>query len=66
MNTSLLKGEIVAKYGSQKNFSKAIGWHQNKLSHMMTQKYIPDVVEATKIRTVLDLDNDKASRIFLE
>lgn len=66
MNTSLLKGEIVAKYDSQKNFSKAIGWPQNKLSRMMTQKYIPDIAEASKIKTMLELDSEKASRIFLE
>ena len=29
-----LKGEIVAVYGTQLEFSKAIGWHKNKVSKM--------------------------------
>lgn len=65
MNTSLLKGEIVAKYGSQKNFCAEIGWDKNKLSRLMTKKYVPDVQEATKIGYALDLPADKMVQIFL-
>ena len=65
MNTALLKGEIVAKYGSQKEFCKVINWDKNKLSRLMTHKYVPDVAEATKIGEALNLNPDRMAQIFL-
>lgn len=66
MNTSMLKGEIVAKYGSQREFSKVIGWDKNKMSRLMTHKYIPDVAEASMIGNALELSADRMAQIFLD
>ena len=41
MNLQKLRGEIVAQYKTQNNFSQAINWHKNKVSSMMTGKYKP-------------------------
>ena len=42
MDLQRLKGEIVAVYGTQLEFSKAIGWHKNKVSKMVCGKYKPE------------------------
>lgn len=65
MNLNRLKGEIVAVFGTQDSFSKAIGWHRNKVSRLITGKYIPDIDEAAKISSLLNLSSDKYCEIFL-
>lgn len=65
MNTRLLKSSIVEIFGTQKAFASAIGWHQNKLSNLMTKKYVPTIDEVEHIRTSLGLSDERFMQIFL-
>ena len=65
MNLHRLRGEIVANYGTQKRFSEAMGWHQNKVTAMLTGKYIPDVNEANEMAERLRLPENVFCDIFL-
>ena len=60
-----LKGEIVAVYGTQLEFSKAIGWHKNKVSKMVCGKYKPDTDEVAAIVSALHLSEQQYWNIFL-
>ena len=66
MNTQRLRGEVVSQYGSQYRFAKALGWHQNKLSRLMTGKYIPNINEVADISHKLNLDDNMHLKIFLD
>lgn len=65
MNLDKLRGKIVEKFGSQKSFSMAIGWHENKVSAVLTGKYILDVDEAAEVAERLSLTSREYLDIFL-
>ena len=65
MNTSMLKGEIVTKYGTQKRFASEIKWPENKVSRLMAGKYVPDIQDVNMISNALDFSADKIIQIFL-
>lgn len=65
MDLQRLKGEIVAVYGTQLKFSKAIGWHKNKVSKMICGKYKPDTDEVAAIVSALHLTEQQYWNIFL-
>lgn len=65
MNAQILKGEIVAVCGTQYKFAEAMGWHVNKVSKMMRQKYSPNSDEICKIANVLNLSEKRFAEIFL-
>lgn len=65
MNIDKLRGEIATVYKTQIAFANAIRWHVNKVSKMMTGKYIPTVDEAAHIADKLNLNLEKYSEIFL-
>lgn len=65
MNLNRLKGEIVAMYGSQNNFADAMHWHKNKVSKLVTGKYIPNIEEVALISKKLDLSMDTYQSIFM-
>ncbi len=65
MNTRRLRAEIVANFETQKAFGKSIGWDQNKVSKMLTGKYVPDVDEAAVIAVKLQLRESTYREIFL-
>ena len=62
MDLQRLKGEIVAVYGTQLEFSKAIGWHKNKVSKMVCGKYKPDTDEVAVSYTHLSAGGAKTSQ----
>ena len=64
MDLQRLKGEIVAVYGTQLEFSKAIGWHKNKVSKMVCGKYKPDTDEVAAIVSALHLTEQQYWNIF--
>lgn len=65
MNLQRLKGEIIAVYGSQLAFSKAVGWHKNKVSKMLCGKYKPNTDEVADIVLALRLTEQQYWNIFL-
>ena len=64
MDTMMLKSAIYRKYRTITDFSKAIGWSSSKMSRLLGGRYLPDVVEATAISTLLDLQTDEFMKIF--
>ena len=66
VNIRRLKAEIVACYGTQIAFSKAIDWHQNKVSNMIRGKYKPNTDEVAKITELLGLDEKQYCEIFMQ
>lgn len=65
MDLDKLRGKIAEKFGSQKAFSRAIGWHENKVSAVLTGKYILDVDEAARVAERLSLTSSEYLDIFL-
>ena len=65
MNRRKLKGEIVAKYGTQDAFANAIGWHRNKVSKIITGKYSPNTDEVADIVQILGISENTFIEIFL-
>lgn len=65
MNARRLKAEIIAEYGTQTAFAHAIGWHANKVSKIVKEKYKPDTDEVAKISDALHLDERRYCEIFL-
>ena len=66
MNRQRLRGEIIAKYGTQDAFANAIGWHKNKVSHIVTGRKKPDTDEVSEITRVLELSEALFLDIFLQ
>ena len=58
MQTNILRGEIVAKFGTLCAFSKALNWHKNKLSRLMTAKYLPNINETAKMAELLEITHE--------
>lgn len=65
MNIKRLKAEIIAEYGTQGAFATAIGWHRNKISKIMQNKYKPNTDEVAEITQALHLDEKRYCDIFL-
>ena len=64
MNIDRLRGIIAEKYRTQAAFASVMGWTNNKMSHMMTGKYKPDVDEVGKISKLLALTEQQYIEIF--
>ena len=64
MDYRQLKRKIRIEYDSQNAFAMAINWHRNKVSAMVTGKYIPDVDEAADISKALHLSVREHYKIF--
>lgn len=65
MNLNRLRGEIVAKFRTQKEFAKVLGWPENKVSKLMTEKYKPDTDDIADIADALDLNTEGFCAIFM-
>lgn len=65
MDLNRLKGEIIAEFGTQDEFSKAINWHKSKVSRILRGKYIPNIEEAAEIARILGLSTSQYEQIFL-
>lgn len=65
MNVNKLRGEIVAQYRTQRAFAEQIGWHQNKMSKLMTGKYKPDTDDIAAIMQALQLSEHSFCDIFM-
>ena len=64
MDTMMLKSAIYRKYRTITDFLKDIGWSSSKMSRLLGGRYLPDVVEATAIGALLDLQTDEFMKIF--
>ena len=65
INANRLRAEIITQYGTQTAFAKAIGWHPNKVSAIITGKRIPTVDEVAEISENLQLGSEAICDIFL-
>lgn len=65
MNKDELRGFIFRRFKTQRQFADAIGWHENKVTLMLTGKFVPDVNQAEQISSVLGLNLVEHGKIFL-
>ena len=65
IDTKLLRGAIYSKYKSQYEFSKALGWSQNKIGRILKGKMIPNIEDCNKMCEALSLSKDECMEIFL-
>jgi DNA-binding XRE family transcriptional regulator len=65
INTQLLRGAIYSKFKSQNQFTKAIGWSQNKIGRILKGEMIPNIEDCNAIMKVLSLSVEEYINIFL-
>jgi hypothetical protein len=65
VNCSKLHGLIVERFGSQAAFSRASGWHQNKISRMIKGSFKPNTDEVTELAALLKMTESEFCDIFL-
>ncbi|KAB3527126.1 helix-turn-helix domain-containing protein [Alkaliphilus serpentinus] len=65
INTQLLRGAIYSKFKSQNEFTKTIGWSQNKIGRILKGEMIPNIVDCNAIMKVLSLSKEEYFDIFL-
>lgn len=61
---SKLNGKIVEKFGTQYNFSKALGLSEHSLSNKLNNKVSWKTQEITKAMDLLGLDKAKVGEYF--
>ena len=57
MNTNVLKGRIIAKFGSIGAFSKALGWKPDRLSRILNGRQKMTYEDMHKIAKALELSS---------
>lgn len=62
---SMLRGLVYEKFGNQVSFAKEIEWHPNKVSALLSGKYVPDVNEAARVFVTLKMSKQQFEQIFL-
>lgn len=65
INTQLLRGAIYSKFKSQNEFTKTIGWSQNKIGRILKGEMIPNIEDCNAIVNVLSLSIEEYIDIFL-
>lgn len=60
-----LRGMIHAKYNSESEFARYLGWPRQKLSRITTGRKEPDLSELSQISMGLDKSLDEVANIFL-
>lgn len=65
INTQLLRGAIYSKFKSQNEFTKSIGWSQNKIGRILKGEMIPNIEDCNAIMKVLALSMEEYISIFL-
>lgn len=66
MDCRKLHGVIVERFGSQAAFSRASGWHPNKVSRMINGRFKPDVDDIAELAALLKLNEAEFCDIFLQ
>ena len=65
MNTNVLKGEIIAKFGSVKALANKLGWKPDKLSRILSGRQKLNLDEMAEIANALCVVNpDELVRVF--
>lgn len=65
INTKLLRGVIYSKYNSQREFTQAVGWSQNKIGRILKGRMIPNIEDCAIICNALSLSREESLNIFL-
>lgn len=63
---SKLKGRIIEKYGSQREFSKAMNWSEQTLSRKMNGKIPWNQTDICTAIILLDLSENDAQEYFFK
>lgn len=59
-----LRGRIVEKFGTQKNFAEAMGWSTRTTSLKMKGKRFWKQTEITRASELLEITNDEVADYF--
>lgn len=65
-NFCKLRGKIIEKYGSQLEFSKALGLSQNALSKKMNNRTRFSSDDVMKIKELLDIPDNEVNSYFFD
>lgn len=65
INSKKLRGKIHEEYRSLAEFTRVIGWPQNKIGNILSERYIPDLNECAEMVRVLNMDANEYIEIFL-
>lgn len=57
MQTNVLRGKVVAQYGTLTKFASEIGWAPNKISRIFNGKQPLTVKDALKIASALKIED---------
>ena len=57
MQTNVLRGKVVAQYGTLAKFASEIGWAPNKISRIFNGKQPLTVKDALKIASALKIED---------
>lgn len=60
-----IRGMIYAKFRSEADCAKRLGWNRQRLNKITTGKKIPDISEINQLASVLGEDEMKLYHIFL-
>lgn len=61
-----LRGAIYAKYRSEAEFARSLGWDRQKLSRITNGKREPDIGELAQLASGLDCSIETMVQIFLQ
>ncbi len=56
---------IHARYSSEAEFTRAMGWSRQKMNKITTGKQLPDITELNKMAELLDVDAADLLAVFL-
>lgn len=60
-----IKGFIYAKFKSEAECARKLGWNRQKLNKITTGKSLPNITELNELANVLEEDSSTLLHIFL-
>lgn len=64
INSSLLKGLIYSRYGSQAAISDSLGWGKNKIGKILKGKLKPSIDDCYNLYMALNLSKEEYISVF--
>ena len=61
----MIKGYIYAKFKSEAECARKLGWNRQKLNRITTGKSLPSITELNELANVLEEDSSTLLHIFL-
>jgi DNA-binding helix-turn-helix protein len=65
INSKKLRGRIHEEFRSLSEFTRTVGWSQNKIGNILSGRRVPDINECAQMAEALNLDTTEYVEIFL-